>query len=217
MKLRKIIGDKKGAGKNFNLLFVFFGILSIILLLFVVKSFFPKATESTEEIVSVSFGTAVGIPNLNFLTYIFGGIPNFLIQKTNNISAAIIIFVMFIMLAFTFSDILSVKSLFSKKVAAILGLGLAIIAANMKLLMGLSYYAFSIAAGFGILATTIGIIIPFVSFIILNLVILGPLKDYLKSQKTKKDTESFIGNVGVLTDVARGVKEKVGESGAQEE
>jgi len=137
----------------------------------------------------VKFGDAVGIKGLNFLTYIVGGVPDFLIENTNNISASIIIFIMFVMLAFTFSDILSL-GIFSKSVAAVLGIGLAVIVANMKFLMGFSYWAFVFAAGFGVVSTIIGILAPFSIFIFLNIALYF-LSDYAKAKGLQEALVTF--------------------------
>jgi len=76
----------------------------------------------------------LGSSSLKFLTYVFGGIPKSLIAEIGATPAIIIILVLFIMLVVSFGDILASFSAFSETTSWILGVLLAIIAANFKVI-----------------------------------------------------------------------------------
>jgi membrane protein implicated in regulation of membrane protease activity len=85
-------------------------------------------------------------------------------------------------------DILSVFGTFSKNaagyswVAWIIGIALAIIAANMKIVMAIAGIGFMFVSGIGVLAVGIGIAVPFIVYIFFHLVFLNRLRKWVSGQ-----------------------------------
>jgi hypothetical protein len=132
-------------------------------------------------------GDLIEKPGLNFISYIIGNIPQFLVEYTNNISAAIIVVSLFLILMFTFSDILSLFGAFSTTVAWIIGIALAVIAANLKVLMYIAVWGFGIAAGLGVLSVVVGIGLPFLVFILIHVIFFKKLKKWAERQTGHKE------------------------------
>jgi flagellar biosynthesis protein FlhB len=80
-----------------------------------------------------------------------------------------ILLVIFFMLFFAFSDIISNFTAFSKTTSYILGFGLAVIAALTKGVLFLAHYVFGITAALGTISVAIVIITAFVAVVLLHL------------------------------------------------
>lgn len=142
--------------------------------------------------------TSVDWSALNFVSYIAGGVPEFLINEVGSISASIIILALFIMFVFTFGDILSTFGMFSNTTAWIIGIVLSIIAANLKLVMYLAVWSFAIVAGVGVLSVVVGVTVPLIIFLVLN-IFLGAQLKHLKTSRdivtTKQEVRKGAGAV----------------------
>lgn len=164
---------------------------------------FSDLFESTKD--DVKFGDAINLPALNFISYIAGGIPQFLIEFTNPISASIIIFGLFIVLTLIFSDILSLFGSFSSPaIAWAAGIVLAIIAANLKIVMWIVVVGFAITSGLGAFAAILGIATPFITFLVIHFLFLGNLKEWALG---RKNAQQFKAGVRDMTEGVEGAKE----------
>ena len=162
---------------------------AIAVMLFVVFGGANGGTLDPRNANPVLFGDAVEQNGLNWVSYIVGPIPDFLIDWTNRISAAIIVFSLFVMFFVVFSDILDLFGTFSSKsISYLVGFVLTVIVANLKVLMYVAVWAMILTSGLGVLAATVGIAVPFILFIALHILLLGNLKHYFKK---KKDNENF--------------------------
>ena len=130
----------------------------------------PDQTPSIGEAVkdAKSFGDIFENPRAAILDNIFGKVPPFLINLTSDISAAIIIIGIWLLLVLTFGDILSVFGVFSPMIGWITGIVLGIIAANIKVVMYFAVVALIITYGLGALSVVLSIILTFGIFIAFN-------------------------------------------------
>ena len=174
--------------------------VAIVLGIFVVlalASYFVGYSESNLTIPdttsSVKLGDAIEKPRLNFLSYIIGEIPQFLIDWTNNISATIIIIALFMILLFMFSDILSLFGTFSNQyIAWIVGIALAVIAANLKFIMLIAVIGFGLTSGLGVLSAVVGVGAPFVIFLAFHFLFFRQLKDYISGAKSAQEFKTGV-------------------------
>ncbi len=107
-------------------------------------------------------------PRAAFLDFVYGQIPSFLIEWTNETSALIIIIGIWVLLFLSFGDILSLFGTFSPAISWIIGGVLAIIAANFKILSFISVVGLVLASGLGTIAVFVNIIAIFIIFILFN-------------------------------------------------
>jgi hypothetical protein len=133
---------------------------------------------------SEKIGDIVDNPALNFLSYIFGEIPNAVIDATSPVGSIIVTIAIFMILFLMFGDILDAFGTFSSRsVAWTIGIALTIIAANFKLVMIFGSVGFALVSGIGILAVLLGILVPFLSYGLLHILILGKLKAWTLNRK----------------------------------
>lgn len=203
--------DKKG---GVSPAIVVLGVVVLLVIVAVVLSY-DTSSITLPSFEGQKFGDAISQPQLNFFSYIVGKIPQFLIDATSGISATIVISAIFLILVFTFSDILSVFGTFSSdKIAWFIGVTLAIIAANLKWIMAVVVFGFSIASGLGVLAVVVGVAAPFLIFLGLHFLLLGNLKDWVRGKKTasefKKGTEDLELGVEGIKAFGQAVKRKPG-------
>lgn len=85
------------------------------------------------------------------------------------ITLVLISIIIFFMLAFAFSEIIRVFTMFSTFTSAIIGTGLAIIAALTRVIFWLSFWIFQFTAGLGVIAIAIILITAFVAAIGIHL------------------------------------------------
>lgn len=104
------------------------------------------------------------------LDFIIGRVPQYLIDQVGSpTSASIIILGIWLILLFTFADILSIFGLFSKATSWVIAAVLSIIAANLKLLSFISVFSLVFTAAFGALSVFMSIILVFAVFLGINL------------------------------------------------
>ncbi len=115
---------------------------------------------------SRQIGEVVNQPAFNWLSYFVGEVPEWLISQTSQISAIIIIIAIWFILLLTFGDIVAAFGTFSNEyVGWGIGTLLAVIAANMKLVMYIATWSFMATAGLGVLSVAFALAIPFVIFL----------------------------------------------------
>lgn len=137
-------------------------------------SYFKNNPSVRGEIVirvdpSVSVGEALNEPSLDWVSFFVGKVPQFLIDKTNSISAVIIVVSLWLIFLLTFGDIIAAFGTFSEKwIGWTIGTIIAIIAANLKAVMYIAAWCFTITAGLGVLSVGVAVIIPFVVFLLLQ-------------------------------------------------
>lgn len=137
-----------------------------------------------------------GIPNgLSFLNYIIGGVPNVVIAEVGDMAAFVVTLVIFIMLALTFGDVLSKFGTYSAWMGWVLGILLAIVAANLKLVIIIAIISFAFISGVGALSVSIGLLFPFVFFIIAHFMVLKPITEYLAGEKEATQMNMAVGQV----------------------
>jgi len=185
----------QSTARSLGLLFVILiGVfLFILLLTWGLKAFSPTVANARPDVTNEAqntqaIGDATGNPNLNFASYIFGRVPQYLVSNIGLAAAVVVTFVLFIMFVVSFADILAQFSLFSTPVAWVLGAGLAVIAANFNIIVLIAVWAFGLAAGLGVIATAIGIITPFVLFLTLNIGLFPIMGRYLAAMKSAKNS-----------------------------
>jgi hypothetical protein len=135
---------------------------------------------------------------LNFFSYIAGGVPQFLINEVGGISAAIVIFALFVMFVFTFGDIISSFGLFSKTTAWVIGGVLSIVIANLKLIMMIAIWSFGIIGGIGVLSIAVGIAVPFIIFLVLNIFLGAQLRHLGVKKEIEKESLNVEKGAGAV-------------------
>lgn len=135
---------------------------------------------------------------LNILSYVAGGVPQELINEVGGISASIVIFALFVMFIFTFWDILSNFGMFSSMVAGVISFTLAVVIANLKGLMWIAVWCFGIVAGIGAFSVAVGIAVPFIIFLVLNIFLASTLKEWATKKKIKKKARAVKKGAGAV-------------------
>ncbi|GEM_PF-5870577 len=137
-------------------------------------SYFRNNPKIRGEIVirvdpAVSIGEAINQPSLNWVSFFVGKVPQFLVDKTNAISAVIIVIAIWLILLLTFGDIVAAFGTFSEEwIGWTIGTILAIVAANMNLVMHIAAWSFMATATLGVLSVSFALAIPFVVFLLLQ-------------------------------------------------
>jgi len=108
--------------------------------------------------------------NLKFLNYIFGNVPQYLIDNTigKEISAGIIMIGIWLMFFLIFSDIAVLFSTFRPFIGWIIGFVLTIMAANLKITTYLAVFVTAFTAGFGVLSVGVALVLMFILFLMFN-------------------------------------------------
>ncbi|MBU3906903.1 MAG: hypothetical protein KKA64_01500 [Nanoarchaeota archaeon] len=205
-----MIRGRRGQTSRKAVLIILGTIIGLALLIWgitaLTKSFGSSTSVTARAGVFQQAGDVLGNANLNFLSYFIGGIPTFLIEQVGAISSFIIILGIFIMLFVTFGDIFNNFGAFSNSVAWVIAGVLAIIAANLKLVMYIAVWAFGLASGIGVLSVAVGIIVPFIIFLVLN-VFLGAQLRHLKDAATmEKGANEVSGAIKSFKKAAKAFK-----------
>lgn len=194
--------NKRGEEGGSGALWIVIAVVALALIAFLPNAlgdFSPASLDSTP------FSVAIGNENLRFADYIIGGIPQFLIDWTNPISASIIIASIFVILFLTFSDILEAFGTFSNpKLGKIIGFVLALIAANLKGIVLMTYFGFSLAAALGAFAVIVAVGLPFLTFLVLHFALFGKIKEFMGRKKEMKQYETSFHE---LKQGMRGIKD----------
>jgi hypothetical protein len=183
------------------------GVIFLVISLFIKTDFFSSLIEKGKGISAETQVSSVldNSPIFKYLTYIFGEVPTFLVEKTNEISALIIIIALWFLILVTFSDILTTFGTFNKNTSWIIGLAIAVIAANLKWIVSVSIFFVGIFAFMGTLSVFIGMFSAFFAFVVVNWGIgrFGPwifrrkmmqsaAKEEVRSEAGAKKVASFI-------------------------
>ena len=149
--------------------FIILGVVAIIAILLGTVSYFNTYQEHTITFSvnpSLKVGDAIDKSEFNFASFVIGSIPQSLIDSVGAGSAVVIIFAIFLMLLLSFGDIVNAFGTFGNEYTGwILGSLLAIVAANLKVVMLVSVWLFGITAGLGALSVAFAVAIPFVIFL----------------------------------------------------
>lgn len=216
--------NKRGVAPSIVVFWSVVGLVSLLLLVYLFGGFtgnFPgiESSDSLRDKLAQSQSFAElypSIPVFGPLSYLLGEVPQYLIELTSPESAGIIVFGIWLMFFLTFGDIIAVFGFFSKPVAWVSGLVLAIIVANLKGIMLLAVLALTFTAGIGVLSVAVSLLIIFVLFLGVNLG-LQPLK---KLAVERKKTELRLRTAMGSTRAAAGLKalkevERATEEGEQ--
>jgi hypothetical protein len=103
---------------------------------------------------------------------------------------AAIVLIIFLMLAFAFSDIFNNLTMFSTWVCYLLGFGLALIAALTRLVLTLAIYTAQITAAFGVVSVFVSLIIAFVFWVLIHLGVENLGKWIIRRQAYMKASKS---------------------------
>ena len=166
-----------GAGRVF---WIILGIIAVLLVAGWLFGLSPKASldklndykdSSLREIGKDSNPTSFGdifSARFSYLDYVFGKVPEYLIDRTSDVSAAIIVIGIWLLFLLTFADIITLFSTFHKGIAWVAAALLTIIASNLKFISWISITALFVTAGFGALSVIVSLIGVFVLFLLFN-------------------------------------------------
>jgi hypothetical protein len=165
--------NKRGA--EWGLIFLI-GIIGLVLVaaffsdnfdFFPDKENFNLPAKGFEEIITVK-GQPVN--SLSVLNYIFGKVPGYLIQivDNNRISAAIIIFALWVIFFLIFADIMKLYGGFSSTVNWVVAALLAVVGANLKIISVVMVYFLTILSVFGAFAVILAIAAIFGIFVLFH-------------------------------------------------
>ncbi len=197
-----MIKNKKGAILGIAKIFLI--IVLIIVGIIIIQNFKQEKTSSIKDIEYERFGDIANEKwegnwdALNFFNYIAGGVPQFLINEVGSISASIVILALFVMFCFTFGDILSNFGMFSETTAWVIGVSLSIVVANLKVIMYVAVWSFGIIAGVGAFSVMVGIIVPFIIFLVLNIFLAQTLGEWSTKKKIKKKAQAVKKGAGAV-------------------
>ena len=121
------------------------------------------ATKQTTPI-----GDALNNARLNFLSFVFGQVPDYLVGVVGQTSAVIIILGIWLLLLLSFGNIVEMYGTFNRGISWLIAVILVIIVTNLKLVTFLSVFMLVFAAGLGAFAVFLNIIGIFVIFILFN-------------------------------------------------
>jgi len=152
----------------------------------------PNFSEALDEdaYVPTSFSSVAVFNNkdLEFLDYLFGYVPEYLITKVGNgVSAGIIMIGIWVLFFLTFGDVVRLFGSFNTIISWIIAFVLTLIAANLKFTGYLAVVGLSITAGFGVLSVILALIFIFVLFILFNLGI-QPINQWILYKKEAEMT-----------------------------
>tara|TARA_Y100000310_G_C20330671_1_gene645109 strand:- start:49 stop:717 length:669 start_codon:yes stop_codon:yes gene_type:complete len=163
-------------------------------------------------------GDLVGHPNFNYVSYIFGEVPKMVVDLTSPIGATIVILAIFVILVLMFGDILTTFGSFSNPtVSWVIGAALAIIAANFKFVMMLSAIGFMLLSSVGVFAALLGILVPFVFYILVHVFLLANLKHLFGRSRNLQNFKTRMDYIGAGIDAFKGVGEKIVRSDSNKE
>ncbi len=126
----------------------------------------PSIWDGAQE--TVSFETLFGNVRAKPLDYIFGGVPQYLVDTTSEQSAAIIMIGIWFLFLLTFADILTVFGFFSKYVAWLSAVILVVLAANLKFISVISVGLLFVTSFLGVLSVLASIASVFIMFLVFH-------------------------------------------------
>lgn len=132
----------------------------------------------------------------SWMTYVFGGVPEWLVEQVGENSAIVITLFAWLLLLVTFGDIFQNFSTFSAPASWVIAFAIAVIAANIKavvIFLGLFVGIFAFLGG---IAVIIGLFAALVAFLAVNWGIgsLGPFilrrRVFIKAEKEAIESEA---------------------------
>ncbi len=193
-----LLRDKRGVSKWFKITLEILGLIAILGLIVYFGSkniadfkVSVSAKHTVKDVLNVSapgvwggvLKTVVGI-----LGFAIGTIPDSLYDELGGVSSLIVIFAIELMLAITFYEVLFTFSLFRPITARIVAILFTIIIINLKLVLYIAAWMFSLVGIVGVLSIGFGILVPFLLFIYINFILLS---DFRKLRE-KKLTDRFV-------------------------
>ncbi len=211
MKRKGFIEDKRGQDGSGWIPII--GILLAIILIFgIIWLVSTKVGDFSSSSISQAvgtfktFGEVSGNTAMAPFTYVIGGVPVFLINEIGPTASMVVMFVLFIMLLFSFGDIISTFGMFTRPVSLLMGIGLTIIAANLRFIMFVAVICFGIVAGVGVISIAMGLLVPFVIFFALNWLLLSQIKHMRNLKNLKKGGEDLAATVKAFGKIGEGIK-----------
>ncbi len=162
-----------------------------------------------------------GNPSFKFFNYIFGQIPQFLIDDLENAtSAAIIVVAIWALFFLAFSDIFRMfGGIFSPAVGWISAGLVAVIAANLKFVSVIAIYMLTVMAAFGSLAVLVVLASTFGLFLMFHFG-LSDIREMLIMRRAEESAlkaaaggEIMASGAGVLAKLAKKAKEAAKDDG----
>jgi len=170
-----MIKNKKGASRGFKITLGVLAAITVIILIMIlavakgeaIKESFSKGTIQMGDFLSSS---SEGVKtSLNYISYIFGPIPNYLQEvTTNKFGPLIIVFAVWFLIFLTFADVIATFGTFSKEVSWGVGALITIIAANLKGTVYITLLFTTVFATLGLLGIFAGLFSAIVVFFIVN-------------------------------------------------
>jgi len=182
--------DKKGTGflakiLRVGFIFVIVFFLLVLINMFTgasVKSFF-KDFGSRSNTISLnlteknftSYSKIIGDDRVIFLDYVFGAVPNHLIERTGGIegrgkySAVIIMIGIWLLFFLIFADIANLFSTFNKTIPWLLSFVLTVMAANLKMINYIVTIMISFSLNFAKYSIIIALVVAFLMFVLASL------------------------------------------------
>ncbi len=117
---------------------------------------------------TVSFEELFGNARAKPLDYVFGGVPQYLVNATSEQSAAIIMIGIWFLFLLTFADILTIFGFFSKYVAWLSAVILVVLAANLKFISVISVALLFVTSFLGALSVLVSIASVFIMFLVFH-------------------------------------------------
>ncbi len=177
--------NKKGAWSGWGPSIAFAIILVALIFIFAYNDIdiFPSSGEFTKGYGSAEgFDTAFGSPAFKPLNYIFGYIPQILVDITGgkgigtegptteeaSISAGLVIIALWTIMFLIFADIMNIFGPFSKPVNWAVAVLFAIIGANIKIVSYIAVYFLVIFSTFGSFAIMLSLFMPIILFVLFH-------------------------------------------------
>tara|TARA_Y100000310_G_C20339902_1_gene649282 strand:- start:47 stop:727 length:681 start_codon:yes stop_codon:yes gene_type:complete len=146
------------------------------------------------------------------VSYIIGNVPQAIVDASSPIGAVIIIALVFAILVLMFGDILTMFGSFeSEWISWMIGVALAIIAANLKVVMLFAAAGFMLVSGAGVLAAILGVLVPFLLYIVVHLMFLSKLKDWARSKRGAANFRRSMVGISEGVKAAKGFSKAVRE------
>lgn len=125
----------------------------------------PSLGEAGKDVKKFSDPEVFNNERLEFFNYIFGGIPQYLVDLTSPVSAAIIIFGIWLLFFLAFGDVIPLFGSFNKPVGWVAAAVLTIIAANLRVVTWIAVSSLVITSALGTFSVAASILLIFILFL----------------------------------------------------
>lgn len=113
---------------------------------------------------SISYEQIIG-PGFVFMDYVFGKVPSYLVELTSDVSSAIILIGLWLIVFLVLNDSVNLFGNFTKTTSFLIAFVIAVVMSNFKLLQLIAVYALFLTSGLGTLSVFASIIMVFVVFL----------------------------------------------------